>query len=233
MIHLFNLIHNQKNTQEEIATYYDMLGISQKELKSSAKKDPKYAKIAELQKWNFEIEKLEEGKENGHTLRVAHLAKRMADELELDTKTTKSIYFAGLFHDIGKHLISKDIIGKPGPLTDEEYEIVKTHVELARDLLKDVVDEDTLEIIEEHHERMDRSGYPQGIIPNLGARIIGIVDSYDAMTSRRVYNDPKSKEIAFQELKRCTLPREKGGFSYLYDEDLVDLLIKLESTKED
>lgn len=221
--------HIKENTVEEVETLYDMLGINKKGKTISDDVYPHIDKVAELLKWNAEIESIEEGKESGHTLRVAYLSKRLAEEIGLNEDDTKDIYFAALFHDIGKHLIPKKILGKPGPLTTEEYETMKTHVSLAEDLVKDIVNERVVAIIKGHHERMDGSGYPDGIVPsNMGIRILGLVDSYDAMTSRRVYSSPKTKELAFQELKRCTIPKEEGGFGHLYDARLVDILEDIE-----
>lgn len=221
--------HTKENSKEEIDTLYEMLGIPENKKGKNKKPNLDLNKIAKLLKWNAKIETLEEGKESGHTLRVAYLSKRIAEELGLDDKTIETIYFAALFHDTGKHLISPKIIGKPGPLTDEEYEIVKTHTTLAEDLVKGIVPDESLEIIRGHHERMDGCGYPDGIVPeNIGIKILGLVDSYDAMTSRRVYSMPKDKDVTFQELERCTIPREEGGMGYLYDKELVKILEKIE-----
>lgn len=217
----------KKNSKEEVDALYEILGIDRKD-KNIEKTNPDIPRIAELLEWNAEIEALEEGKASGHTLRVAYLSKKMAEELGLDDDEVKNIYLGALFHDTGKHLISPKILSKPGPLTDEEYEIVKTHVTLAIDLVEDVVPVESLAIIRGHHERMDGSGYPDGIAPtNIGIKILGLVDSYDAMTSNRVYNIPKSKDVTFQELEWCTVPREKGGMGYLYDPKLVEILKKI------
>lgn len=219
-----------KNTEEEVALLYEMLALDSKTKTSEIFSKSDLKKIGQLLKWNSKIEKLEEGKESGHTLRVASLSVAIADELNLDLETKRNIYLGALFHDIGKYYISPKIIGKPGPLTDEEYLIMKTHATLAERLIKDLVNEETLNIVKNHHERMDGSGYPSGIIvEDIGVKILGLVDSYDAMTSHRVYNSSKSKELTFQELERCTIPREKGGFGFLYDPSLVAILKRIES----
>ncbi len=226
MIKIFSRNYNK----EETDILYEMLGVTKKTIKKKIKEDKNFATLIELLKLNKKIEKLEEGTENGHTLRVATLAKKMAEAAHLSEDEVKSIYLAALYHDIGKYKISAKIISKPGPLTKEEYEIVKTHVDLATEMLDGLLPNDTIEIIKCHHERMDKSGYPRGIEPSsIGAKIIAIVDSYDAMTSKRVYNSSKSKDIAFQELKMCTVPRDKGGIGYLYDPYFVDILIDIES----
>lgn len=222
-------ITGRKNSKEDYDAFYEVMNVHYKNIKSEAKRNPNFAKMAELLSWNTEIEKLEEGSETGHTLRVASLSKKLAEELKLSDEEIKTIYLAALFHDIGKHKIPAKIVGKQGPLTDDEYKIMKTHVELAEGILKGVMSDDVIKIILDHHERMDGKGYPRGIVPeSIGAKIIGLVDSYDAMTSHRVYRTPKSKDFAFQELKWCTIPKEQGGMGCLYDASLVDLLIKIE-----
>lgn len=223
---LFTNLFHKRESKEDMQAFYEILGVSKK---SELETNPEYIKMAELLKWNSEIEILEEGSANGHTLRVANLSKKMAEELKLSKEDVKIIYYAALFHDIGKHLIPKEITGKPGPLTNEEYDIMKTHTELAEDLVNGIIPEKSIDIIKCHHERMDKSGYPNGVVPNLGARIIGVIDSYDAMTSKRVYSNPKNKYDAFQELERCTIPRDKGGFGELYDIKLVNVLKKIEN----
>lgn len=221
-----------KNTEAEFDLLYEMLDIDPKTKTSSIFTKQELKKIGKLLKWNSKIEKLEEGKESGHTLRVAYLSNAIAEELGLDMETRRNLYLAAIFHDIGKYFISPKIVGKPGPLTDEEYEFMKTHTVLAEKLIKGLVNDSTLEIVKSHHERMDGSGYPQGIIvEDICVKILGLVDSYDAMTSNRVYNTSKSKELAFQELDRCSIPREEGGFGFLYDPDLISVLKKIETEK--
>lgn len=195
-------------------------------------------KIKELSgylKLNTEIELLEEEKV-GHTLRVGRYAAELCKLLNLSKEETKKIYIASILHDVGKIEIPKKIISKPGRLTPKEFEIMKTHSENARHILDDFLDEETLEIILEHHERCDKSGYPKGIIPNLGAKILGIADSYDAMLSTRVYRKQKTLKATLEELVRCSLDKKDGGKGKLYDEELVRKFVsfhgyKLLSTK--
>lgn len=204
--------------------------------------DSKYTslkrKIKELSgylKLNTEIELLEEEK-IGHTLRVGRYAKELCELLNLSKEETKKIYIASILHDVGKIEVPKRIISKPGKLTEKEFEIMKTHSENARHILDDFLDEETLEIIIEHHERCDKSGYPKGIVPNLGAKILGIADSYDAMLSSRVYKKQKTLKAALEELVRCSIDVKNGGIGQLYDEELVRKFVsfhgyKLLSTK--
>jgi len=84
-------------------------------------------------------------------------------------------------------------------------------------------------MIEGHHERMDGSGYAKGIVPNIGVQIIGIADSYDAMISSRVYHQGSSRESAFEELLLCTKEKDSGGKGILYNLELVNQFIKVET----
>ncbi len=191
--------------------------------KNIAKTPSAFERIADLLEWNEEIERTEEI-ESGHSLRVAYLSKKLAERLQLDIEAQIEIYFAALFHDIGKHCISKEIIGKRGRLTDEEFDIIKTHCQKSEEILNGILNENIIAIIKEHHERIDGSGYPNGLQDlSIGAKILGIVDSYDAMTSQRVYNKTLSEKEALAELESCTIEKEIGGKGELYAENLVNL----------
>ena len=174
----------------------------------------------EYLKLNIEIEMLEEGK-IGHTLRVGRYAKELCDLENVNRELSKKIYIGALFHDIGKIKVPKKITSKPGKLTDKEFEVMKQHSKYGYEILCDYLDDETLDMILSHHERCDKSGYPKGIYPSLGAKIIGIADSYDAMLSNRVYKKNKSLSSTLEELIRCTITKENGGKGILYDESLV------------
>ncbi|MCX7016193.1 MAG: diguanylate cyclase, partial [Candidatus Sumerlaeota bacterium] len=146
----------------------------------------------------------------GHARRVMDLAVRLAKQLRLSETDTETIALAALLHDIGKVAIHPDILTKPGPLTVQEFELVKTHPVLADDLLSGIERLDGVKAcIHAHHERFDGRtrgpfpGYPEGWarerIP-LGARILKLADAFDAMTSRRPYREPISVEAAFERL---------------------------------
>ena len=97
---------------------------------------------------------------------------------------------ASLFHDIGKFFIPDEILNKPSKLSDEELNYIKMHSTYSSELLKGKFIEDISQIVEQHHERLDGSGYPKGLKGNqirIEARIIGVADSYDAMTTNRAY----------------------------------------------
>lgn len=128
-----------------------------------------------------------------HSLNVALLANILGHWLHLDDEKLKKITVAGMLHDIGKVLISKEIIQKPGKLTADEFQIIKTHPIQGYKLLKSKhVDEAIAQAALLHHEKCDGTGYPTGIKGdkmNYAAKIIAIVDVYEAMTANRCYRD--------------------------------------------
>lgn len=152
-----------------------------------------------------------------HLERVSRLSRVLGEELrrggsyaeQISETFIHRLVQAAPLHDIGKVGIPDDILTKPGRLTDEEYEIMKTHTEIGRRVLLQAVDPTQsvpllgmcIEIVYCHHERFDGTGYPQGLsgtdIP-LAARIIALVDAYDAMTSERRYKRAKSHEQAVE-----------------------------------
>jgi HD-GYP domain-containing protein (c-di-GMP phosphodiesterase class II) len=111
-------------------------------------------------------------------------------------------------HDIGKITVDDNILKKPGPLTDAEYELIKRHSEAGYKIIRNITDSDNVcNGVLLHHERWDGTGYPQGLkgdaIP-IFARIITVVDAYDAMTNDRIYSVKMTHEEALKELQRCT-----------------------------
>ena len=129
----------------------------------------------------------------GHSARVAKYARQIAEYVGKDEKECDEIYYAGLLHDIGKIGIPDEIINKKGKLTPEEYEIMKQHPTLGRQILSGITEMPYLAIgANFHHERFDGTGYPEGLagedIPELG-RILAVADAYDAMSSHRSYRD--------------------------------------------
>jgi len=140
----------------------------------------------------------------GHSLRVAHYGKWIAKKLELPEEECEKIFKAGILHDIGKIGIPDIVLLKPGRLTDQEYEIMKLHAKFSYHIINSVDSlKDFASIAAGHHERWDGRGYPNGLkgeqIP-LGARILAIADTIDAMTSTRPYKKALSFEKAKEEL---------------------------------
>lgn len=163
----------------------------------------------------------------GHQSRVADLARAIADEMGIDQEQTEGIRMAGSIHDIGKLSIPAEILTKPTKLTDTEFALIKVHSQTGYDMLKDVESPWPLaQIIYQHHERMDGSGYPNNLKGDkiiMEARIIAVADVVEAMASHRPYRAALGIEKALEEIKR-----NKG---ILYDEAVADTCLKLFTRK--
>ncbi len=133
----------------------------------------------------------------GHCRRVARHAERIARAMRLTPAEVSEVRAAALIHDIGKVYTPAAILHKPGPLTDEEFEVVKRHAADGADMLAPVRDQRLAAIVRHHHERIDGSGYPDRLhgeeIP-LAARIIAVADTFDAITSHRPYRRARSQK---------------------------------------
>jgi hypothetical protein len=127
----------------------------------------------------------------GHSDRVARYAKRIATRIGLSPQECERIYLAGLLHDVGKIGVPDSILGKPGPLTEEEFAMVKKHPEIGYNILKHLKQLDyVLPGVLHHHEAVCGKGYPYGLVGTaipLHGRILAVADAYDAMTSDRPY----------------------------------------------
>lgn len=142
-----------------------------------------------------------------HSQRVGHFCKMIGLKLGLNKEDLDVLELAGLYHDIGKISIPDAIINKPGRLTKDEYEIIKTHTSIGYQILKAADEYSGLaEYALYHHERWDGQGYPRGLKGNeipLFARIINVADSFEAMTADRPYRKGMSIENALTEINRC------------------------------
>lgn len=143
---------------------------------------------------------------NGHSTRVAIYTKLIAKAMGYDKEELERIYYIALLHDCGKIGVPDSILGKPSKLTDEEYEIIKSHTVRGGQILERFKSLKDVELgALYHHERYDGRGYPEGIagdeIP-LIARMICVADSYDAMNSNRVYRRRLDKEAIIQEIEK-------------------------------
>ena len=148
----------------------------------------------------------------GHSDRVGNyagmIAREMAADYDFSEEDILRIQYIGFMHDIGKIGVADSVLNKAGRLSDEEFTLMKKHVEIGYDLLKSMDNsiDGLLEGVRHHHERFDGKGYPDGLegtdIP-LVARIICVADCYDAMTSNRVYRKRLSDEDVIAEIKRC------------------------------
>ncbi len=151
---------------------------------------------------------IHDGKTSAHANRMVRLAEETARGLGRSEEEVHLVRLAALFHDIGKIGIPDAILHKPGPLTEEEWTVMRRHPVLGQHILEQVggLFELLSHIVVAHHEHWDGRGYPHGLaqeaIP-LGARILTVVDSYDAMTSERPYRKPLSVTHARTELQRC------------------------------
>jgi putative nucleotidyltransferase with HDIG domain len=142
----------------------------------------------------------------GHTRRVATLAVLIGEELGLAPGRLRVLATGGLLHDIGKLSVPDTILKKPGPLTDAEYEVIRRHPDRGYRLLGELggFSEAVRRLVRGHHERVDGSGYPQGIsgaVLSLEMRILGACDVYDALISPRVYREAWTHEQAMNLLR--------------------------------
>ncbi|MGI8385669.1 HD-GYP domain-containing protein [Robertmurraya sp. P23] len=163
-----------------------------------------------------------------HCTRITKLSMILGESFDLEPEQILRLNLGSFFHDIGKIKIPDEILKKPGKLTPEEWEIMKKHPTYGRKLLEEssipIVGSAGI-VVEQHHERYDGKGYPKGLAGDeitIEASIISVVDSYDAMTTDRVYQDRRSPDYAFNELLRC-----RGT---MYHPDVVDKFIELKDT---
>ena len=153
---------------------------------------------------------------HNHSNRVQDLSVKIAHKLGLSREINYTIALTSLFHDIGKFFIPDEILNKASKLSVEEFNYIKKHSTYSSELLKGKFIDDISMIVEQHHERIDGSGYPKGLKGNqirIEARIIGVTDSYDAMTSERAYRSAMTPKEAMEELKSLA--------GKTYDKDIV------------
>ncbi|MFH0789151.1 MAG: PAS domain S-box protein [Pseudomonadota bacterium] len=159
----------------------------------------------------------------GHQTRVADLARSIASEMELSKDQIDSIRIAGLIHDIGKISVPAEILSKPTKLTDLEFSLIKTHTQSGYDILKDIeFPWPIARIVHEHHERMDGSGYPNGLFGDqilLESRILIVADVVEAIASHRPYRPALGIDAALAEIE------ENRGL--LYDPEAADACLRL------
>lgn len=159
---------------------------------------------------------------HSHIQRVRDYALKIANKLNLSKEMTENIVYAALFHDIGKINVPDDVLLKNRKLTDLEYEVVKKHPEGGEVIVSKTYFKNISKIIEQHHERMDGSGYPKGLKNEeilIEARIIAIADSYDAMTSDRPYRQAMTPKKAVQELTK--------NKNSEFDESIVSIFLEI------
>ncbi len=160
---------------------------------------------------------------NGHSYRVAEYSMEIARRCGYPEKELNEIYITGMLHDVGKIGVPDTIINKRGKLTDEEFDLMKTHPAIGANILEKITTIPFIAIgAHFHHERYDGRGYPDGLkgeeIPEI-ARIIGVADAYDAMTSRRSYRDVMPQDAVREQI-------EKGKGSQ-FDPRFADIMLKM------
>jgi HD-GYP domain len=160
-----------------------------------------------------------------HSNKVTEYATMMGLELKLDPKEMFLLTSAALLHDIGKTIVPKEILTSPNRLSKEEFEIIKLHTVILDNIIENRLS-DVKHIIRHHHEKFDGTGYPDGLkgeeIPLL-SRVITVADSFDAMTSQRVYNNP----ITFEKGKEILVKDSDTHF----DRKIAEMFIKLLNEK--
>jgi putative nucleotidyltransferase with HDIG domain len=154
---------------------------------------------------------------------IAEYSVDIARKLGLSEADVENIRMAALLHDLGKITVPDDILKKPGRLSEEEMEVIRKHPAHGAKMIESIEPmKDAREIIRHHHEYYDGSGYPDGLrgedIP-LGARIIGVADAFDAMTSNRPYRKALPMDKVIKELK------DFSGIQF--DPDIVEILISI------
>ena len=159
----------------------------------------------------------------GHSMRVAAYSELLAQRLGWSEEEIQNIYYVAMLHDVGKIGVPDAVLNKPFKLTDVEFRLIKGHTLVGAEILNDFKMFPNVNVgAKYHHERYDGKGYPEGLkgesIP-LVARVIGLVDSYDAMTSNRVYRRRLNDDVVMQELQK--------GKGSQWDPELVDIFVDL------
>lgn len=140
-----------------------------------------------------------------HQKRVASIAKAIGRQLDWDYERIQALYLAALVHDIGKMKVPLEILTKAAPLTDLEVQIVQSHAEAGYQILKDIPNALPIaQIVHQHHERLDGSGYPNGLLSDQiceEAKVIAVADTFEAMANSRPYRQAKGLTAALDEIK--------------------------------
>lgn len=177
--------------------------------------------IARLQEMTLAVEE-KDGYTAEHCRRIQDLSDRIGRQLQLPPVRLDVLLYGSYLHDLGKVGVPDSILNKPESLTPEEWEIMKQHPVLGRDMVMRTPAAPAAYILEQHHERLDGSGYPRGLKGDeitLEAQIVAVADTYDAMTSDRVYRKGMSKADAVAELRRCA--------GRLFREDVVNAFLQV------
>ena len=165
---------------------------------------------------------------SGHQKRVTELAIAIAEEMELSEDKIAGIRMAGVIHDLGKIAIPAEILSKPSRLSEPEFNLIKSHSQVGFDILKNIrFPLPIANIVHQHHERMNGSGYPLGIAGNdilIESRVIGVADVVEAMSSHRPYRPSLGIDAALEEIMK-----DRGTF---FDPDAVNACLKIIQEKK-
>ncbi|WP_379081014.1 HD domain-containing phosphohydrolase [Metaplanococcus flavidus] len=162
--------------------------------------------IKELQRVGGLVEK-KDRYTHKHSLRVSQYAVKIAKKLKLDRQKMDDLFIASILHDIGKINIPEEVLNKPGKLTAEEFFLIKKHPVDGAEMLRKTAYKKLADIVEQHHERVNGKGYPLGLSADeilLEAKIIGVCDTFDAMTEDRSYRKAFTAEFAMDEIRRLS-----------------------------
>ena len=217
-----NLVHNNV-VESVIVNYRDIAGRKKEE----AERIEGYNRIKKaLQATVQSIALLVEMKDpytSGHQQRVSDLARSIATEMGLTADRQDFVRTASIIHDLGKVSVPSEIFSKPTKLCELEFNLIKTHSQSGYDILKDIeFPWPVADVVLQHHERMNGSGYPQGLKGEdilLEARILAVADVVEAIASHRPYRPALGIDFALEEIS--------GNKGILYDADVVDACLKL------
>jgi putative nucleotidyltransferase with HDIG domain len=164
----------------------------------------------------------------GHQRRVAGLARAIAGEMGLSEWQAMSIYITGLLHDVGKVAVPTEILSKPGKINQDEFSIIKNHSRIGYDILQRIeFPWPVTKAILQHHERLNGSGYPAGLAGEeiiIEARILGVADVVEAMSSHRPYRTALGLASAMAEIS--------SGKGVRYDSEVADACLRLLNNNE-
>jgi putative nucleotidyltransferase with HDIG domain len=160
---------------------------------------------------------------SGHSQRVANYSMELAKRMGKSEEEQQIVYYAGLLHDVGKIRVPEEVINKPGKLTNDEFNQIKMHPVSGYHILKDIYEDKRISSgAKYHHEKYDGTGYPNGLsgenIPEI-ARIIGVADAYDAMTSNRSYREALPQEVVRGEIEK--------GIGKQFDPEVAKLMLHM------
>ncbi|MBU6531623.1 HD-GYP domain-containing protein [Streptomyces sp. NPDC057245] len=165
---------------------------------------------------------IKDGYTRGHSERVGQASMMIARELGMDDERVETLRFAGILHDVGKLGVPTRLLRKDGPLTPEERRVIELHPEYGHEMVRGIrfLGEARAAVLH-HHERLDGSGYPYGLVGDRipeSARVVAVADAFDAMTSTRSYSRARPVAVAVRELQRCA-----GG---QFDPRMVGALVR-------